>query len=423
MTSNSQRQRWGGRGRVLIVGAGIAGVSAAEAVREAAPDADVTLISRERELPYYRLNLIRYIAGDISEQRLPLHPEGWYAERAIELRIGEEVRQLELSEKEAVLANRERVSFDRLILATGAHPFVPAVPGVLREGVVSLRTAEHARQIMDLLSPGLRCVCIGGGLSGLEVAAALVRRDVEVTVVEERNWLLPLQLNRRAGEIVASYMLQLGVKLHTGSRAREIVGDERVAGVELEDGAHLEADCVVISTGVRSNCYTANRAGLAVNEGLIVNDYLAASHPGVFGAGDVAEHRGVLYGIWSAAQKQGRIAGLNAAGVPTEFSGLPRSNMLRVVGLSVFSIGVFAPEEAGFEVIEGEADGRYARFVFRQGHLLGAVLVGDTSLVGAVRSCVEQKRDCSNLLRLKPTATEIIEHLKGAAGGPQEARP
>ena len=399
--------------RILVVGAGIAGISALEAIRETAPDTKVTLVSRERELPYYRLNLTRYLAGEVTEGELPIHPESWYAEHGIRMLLGEEVGELRPSDHHVALRSGEAVAYEKLILTAGAHPFIPPVAGAHREGVLSVRTVQDARALLSALAPGMRCLVVGGGLLGLETAAALGRQGAQVTVLEGHEWLMPRQLNRRAGELLADHLKTTGTRLVTRAHLKEIVGDERVAGASLEDGTHLDADCVVVATGVRPNSHLARRAGLDVNHGVIVDNGLASSHPDILAAGDVAEHRGVLYGNWFASQYQGRIAGLNAVGLGAEFGGIPRSNTLKVVGLDMLSIGRFEPEDGSYQVIEDDADGRYARFVFHDGRFVGAVLLGDTSAAGAVKKAIEAGCECSGLLRLQPTAERVLEHLRG----------
>ncbi len=147
-------------------------------------------------------------------------------------------------------------------------------------------------------------------------------------------------------------MTSLGISIRKHACAEELVGDERVRGVVLKDGSTLPADLVVIATGVRSNSYLGRLAGLDVNRGVIVDNTLRTSHPDVYAAGDVAEHRGVNYGTWAPSQFQGTIAGMNVAGERAEFAGIPRSNMLKVLGVDMFSIGQIKPEDASYEVVE-----------------------------------------------------------------------
>lgn len=394
--------------RALIVGAGIAGISAAESLRAASPTAEITIVSKEAELPYYRLNLTRYLAGEIGEHDLPIHPASWYEEQKIRLMLGTEASTIRLDEHVVELHGGDRLPFDKLLMAAGAHPFLPPIPGADREGVTALRTAEDARQILTACRAGAKCVCIGGGLLGLETAGALARQGADVMLLEGFGWLLPRQLNQRAGEILNQYVVGTGIKLQAKAITREIVGDGRVQGVCLEDGNTLPADLVVVATGIRPNSHLARRAGLEVNQGVVVDNLLRASHPDVYAAGDVAEHRGQVYGTWGPSQYQGSIAGMNMAGDSVEFGGVPRSNTLKVLGLDLFSIGQFNPQDASFHTFDEEADGRYCRFVLRDNRLVGAVLLGNTKLATTVKQAVESGRDYSGLLAQCSATSEIV---------------
>ena len=180
---------------------------------------------------------------------------------------------------------------------------------------------------------------------------------------------------------------------------REIVGKGAVHGVLLEDGSRIPADLVVIATGIRANSSLARQAGLNVNRGVVVDNRLKSSHPDVLAAGDIAEHDGVVYGLWTVSQAQGEIAGMNLAGASAEFGGLPRFNTLKVLGLDLASMGQIMPEDGRDQVIDQEKDGRYFCFVFRENRLVGAILLGDISLMSVTKKAVESKRDCSGLLR------------------------
>lgn len=401
---------------VVVIGGGVAGVSAVESLRTNLPHARITLISRETDLPYYRLNLTRFLAGEIGDEALSLHPASWYDEKQIELLRGAEVEAISLEGRTLELRDGTARPFEKLIVTVGAHPFIPPFPGMNREGVASLRTTRDANRILEMARAGGPCVCIGGGLLGIETAGALARQGVDVTLLESHGWLMPRQLNRRAGDLLERHIANLGITLRKNARTEELVGDERVAGVRLEDGSTVAAGCVIVATGIRPNSYLARRAGLEVNKGIVVNNYLASSHPDVLAAGDVAEHRGMLYGSWSASQYQGSLAGMNAAGLSKEFGGIPRSNTLKVLGLDLLSIGQIEPEDGSYQLIEGEADDKYRRFVFRDGNLVGAVLLGDTSITGAVKKAIEGRSDFSGLLTKRPDATDVVGHLAAASG-------
>ncbi len=398
-------------GKVVVVGAGIAGLAAVEAIRAASPDTGVTLISKENRPPYYRLNLTRYLAGEIGEADLSIKPQDWFEENQVQLLLGTEVSKLNLAGKAVELHNRENISFDKLILTVGAHPFMPPFPGAYRDGVVNLRTVTDAKEILKSDLTGKKCTCIGGGLLGLETAGALARQGAEVTLLEGHGWLLPRQLNKSAGEILAGHVETSGIKLRTKTRTQEILGDERVRGVLLEDQSKIDTDLLVVATGIRSNSYLARTAGLDVNQGIVVDNLLKTSHSDVFAAGDVAEHHGLVYGTWAPAQYQGSIAGMNAAGVNAEFGGIPRSNALKVLQLELFSIGQIEPMDGSYDTIEKQIDEQFFRFVFRDSHLVGAILLGDAKLATQVKKAVEGKNDFSDLLTKHPDADDVLDFL------------
>jgi len=402
--------------KVVIAGAGIAGVSAAEAIHAASPETEIVLLSKESEPPYFRLNLTRFLAGELAGEDLYIHPENWYGERNIRLMTGEEVTDIDPGGKTVGTNRGRKEAWDRLIMTAGSHPFVPPLPGGTKDGVTTLRTVDNAIRLLDAVRPGTGVVSIGGGILGIEIAGALARRGAEVTLLEGYDYPMPRQLNASAGLLLSDYIARTGITLKTSARADEILGDERVHAVRLKDGTVIPADIVIIATGVRPNSYLARRAGLDVNSGIIVNDYLETSHPDVLAAGDIAEHRGTVYGTWSPAQFQGTIAGLNAAGDRVEFGGVPRSNSLKVLDLDLFSIGIIKPEDASYDVFETSGDGKYFGFVFHDSHLAGAILLGDTKLTSYVKNAVESGEDFSDLLGKHPGPDDIIDHFAGAAG-------
>lgn len=398
------------RGHLVVIGAGIAGVAAVEAFRRTNPHGTVTLLSRETDAPYYRLNLTRYLAGELTAADLPMHDAAWYSGQNIDLRLGVDANEITVSERSVQLTDGSTLRFDKLLLAAGAHPFIPPLPGAEYAGVFSLRTLQDAEQIKAMVQPGMRCVCIGGGLLGLETAGALAAQRLHVTLLEGHDWLMPRQLCRRAGQVLEQHVGRVGVTIQRHARTQEIVGTERVTGVVLEDGTKLPADVIIVATGVRPNSHLARRIPLDVDKGVVVNNRLITSHPDVLAAGDVAQHHGTLYGSWSASQYQGNIAGLNLAGIQTEFGGLPRSNTLKVLGVDMLSIGQFEPEDASYTVLEDENHGVYRRFVLHDGRLTGAILLGDTSSAARIKQAIEHGENFSDNFQ-HAVAADFAVHL------------
>ena len=400
--------------RIVILGGGIAGLTAAAEARRQAPQATITLVSREQSLPYYRLNLTRFLAGDISESELQIESAQWFEEHAIEY-IHAEATAIDREQKQVHLRDGREIAYDRLVLTNGAHPFIPPFPGATRDGVTVLRTLEDARAILLRLRPGLKLVCIGGGLLGLETAGALARQGAIVTIVEGFASLLPRQLPPRAGSLLQQRLETQGMTVLCGETVKELVGDESVQGVLLESGQLLPADLVIVAAGVRPNSYLARQAGLAVHRGIVVDDRLISSDPSILAAGDVAEHRGMLYGIWPAGYAQGDVAGCNAGGGKALFGTLAASTRIKVLDVDLFSCGLIHPEDASTAVYESEKDGVYRAIFSCDGQLTGAVLYGDTAGAGRLKEIVESGRQISEF----PELAELFPRL---AASPEERK-
>ncbi|MFZ4858430.1 MAG: FAD-dependent oxidoreductase [Desulfuromonadaceae bacterium] len=392
--------------RIIILGGGIAGLTAAAEARRQAPQTTITLVSREQSLPYYRLNLTRFLAGDISESELQIESAQWFEEQAIEY-MHAEATAIDRERKQVRLRDGRELDYDRLVLTNGAHPFIPPFPGATRDGVTVLRTLEDARAILLRLHPGIKLVCIGGGLLGLETAGALARQGAIVTIVEGFASLLPRQLPLRAGSLLQQRLETQGMTVFCGETVKELVGDESVQGVLLESGQLLPADLVIVAAGVRPNSYLARQAGLTVHRGIVVDDRLVSSDPSILAAGDVAEHRGMLYGIWPAGYTQGAVAGCNAGGGNAVFGALAASTRIKVLDVDLFSCGLIHPEDASTALYESEKDGVYRAIYCCDGQLTGAVLYGDTAGAGRLKEIVESGRQISEF----PELAELFPRL------------
>lgn len=400
-----------GHERIVIVGAGIAGVSAAAAVREHAPDAEVVLISKESELPYYRLNLTRLLAGEISDKDLPLHPEQWFKDQRIDFMPGMVVEAIVLAEKAVRLEGGRLIPFAKLIVATGSHPWIPSIPGIELKNVFTIRTAEDVRSVLQVVKPGSTVACLGGGILGLETAGALARREAKVTVLEAFDYLMPKQLNRQGSDVLQQHLATLKIDVVTSAMVDCIIGDGAVTGVHLKRGQLVPADAVIVTAGDRANATILQEAGLTVKKGVLVDNFLRTTNPDIYAVGDVCEHDGVLYGAWAPAMYQGTIAGMNAAGVPTEFGGIPRSHLLKVLGKPMLSIGVVAPPDGSYRMIEDFPANGYRMFMFRDGCLVGSLLIGKLTLMKPVRKAIQAQLDMRTLLTDTTTADQIAEHL------------
>lgn len=399
--------------RIVIIGGGIAGISAAEAARRQLPEAEILLLCAEPALPYYRLNLTRCLAGDIPTDGLPIHTRDWFQQQRIELHTGCRVTHLHPAARTLnVLDQPEPITYDKLVLATGSHPYLPPLPGNELPGVTSLRTAEDVRRILETLNPATPCVCIGGGILGLETAGALAQRGANVILLESHEWLMPRQLTRSAAALLERQIRRMGIDLRKEARTRSFCGHSALEAVELQNGEQLATNLAVLATGVRPDTYLAREAGLHVDQGIVVDNHLRTSDPDIFAAGDAAEHNGVLYGAWGPSQFQGAIAGANAAGGNMLFGGVPRANTLKVLGIDVLSIGTFAPPDGSYITVEQAGETTLQHFVFHDGKLVGAILIGHPELAGATRHAIEQGQDFSAQLTQDTILPAVLERLQ-----------
>lgn len=385
--------------RYVIVGNGVAGVTAARTIAAADPGADIQMFSAERYPYYSRPRLWEFLAGEIGLKDLYFYPPSWYEERGIRLHLDRPVARLDLGNRQVHLADGTAVPYDRLLLATGARSFVPPIAGTEKKGVFTLRTIDDAQAMRDWVQVGCqRAIAIGGGLLGLETARALRLLGAEVTVVEMFPYLLPRQLDPEGAEVLTTLIGEMGLSIVTGAVTEAILGQDHATGIRLKDGREIPGDLILISAGVRSEVTLAKEAGLTVNRGTAVDAYLRTSAEGVYAAGDAAEFEGRVYGIIPAAIEQARVAGAHMAGQDVApYQGTVPANTLKIVGIDLTSVGVVSPEEEGYQELrwQDEAGRRYKKFVLRDGKLVGAILLGDKADAAAVSQLITRGVDVS----------------------------
>ncbi len=360
----------------LIIGNGVAGVSAAQALRRRDRQSPIHIFSDEPYPFYARIRLPQLISGQAKPADLFLHPAEWYKQQGIDLHLGERITGID-PQKRLVISAKGNYSYHHLLLASGSHSFVPPFPGAEQQGVFTLRSMQDALAVAEYARTIDTALMIGGGLLGLEAGYALLQAGVAVKVLEIFPRLLPRQTDEKASAILQKQMEAMGFQFYLGVKTKRILGQGQAGGVELGDGRKLEGQLVLISAGVRSNLGLAEAAGLKLNRGVLVDDNLCSSDPHIFAAGDVAEHGGRCYGIWPAAQEQGEIAGANLAGGNEVYRGTVMSNRLKVAGIDLVAAGELDAEgKYESKILEGEQT--YRKLVFDQKKtLIGCLLLGD----------------------------------------------
>ena len=366
--------------KYLIIGAGVAGVSACQAIREKDAGAELLVLTEEQFTFYTRLRLPDLVAGRIEPAKLVLKDAGWFDRLGIELRLNTRAEAIR-PDPLRVIAGSEEFVAEKVLIATGADSFLPPVEGSDLGNVFTLRRMNDALAIRARAAVASGCVIIGGGVLGFEIGEALRSRGLEVTVVEIAERLLPRQTDASAAGVIRSLMERRGFEVVLGVKpVRFIQSGGEAEAIALSDGRSIAADLFIISAGVKPRVDVATASGIKTRRGIVIDDSLQTSLSRVFAAGDCTEHKGILYGIWRASEEQGRFAGLAMAGERIAYSGTVRSYRLNLLGTTLLTAGMIEPSgNMTSEITVDEEHGIYRRIIRDGGRVVGMILLGDLS--------------------------------------------
>jgi nitrite reductase (NADH) large subunit len=366
---------------LVIVGNGMAAARLVDELASAALGRyAVAVIGDEPRLAYNRVLLSSVLAGDTASHEIELKPADWWRDRGVTLKYGCAVTEIDVGRRELKIANEESIAFSKLVLATGSTPLRLNVPGAELEGVNTFRDSRDVDLLLTLAASKKRVVVVGGGLLGLEAAYGLAKAGAPVTLVHLMDRLMERQLDAPAAALLKSLVEAKGIEIVLEANTARIVGERRVAGVELSDGRRIDADAVIFAAGIRPNIALARDAGITVNRGVIVDDQLQTGAGGIFALGECAEHRGICYGLVEPAYEQARVLAQHLAGRTAAYQGSVVATNLKVSGVSVFSAGDFLGAETSESIVLSDVRrGTYKKLVIADGMLAGAVLVGDVA--------------------------------------------
>ncbi len=366
--------------QLVVVGNGMAGVACVEQILKHAPQFDITIVGDETHVNYNRILLSSVLAGEKSPDEITLNPLGWYEKNGIRLRVGVRIVDVDPIARTVTGSDGSIVPFDTLLLATGSHAWLPPIQGLDKEGVFQFRTLDDTRALLTRSGPGVKAVVIGGGLLGLEAARGLQVQGCDVTVVHLMSTLMERQLDADGGNYLCGKMEDLGIRVLLNRTTTAILGQARVEGVALSDDSCIEADIVVVAAGIRPNVELAYKAGLYVNRGVVVNDYMETSHPDIYAVGECVEHRGVCYGLVAPLIEQAKVLAATMTGNRGPvYTGTVTASKLKIMGVDVFSAGDWSGQDAEPVRFEDRALGVYKKLTVRGGKLAGVILVGDMS--------------------------------------------
>ncbi len=383
--------------RIVVIGNGISGIIFSKTLRELDQDVEIDVFAREKYHYYPRPNLIDFLAERIPFERLFAFPEDWYTNQNIRIHLSKPVKKILPASCEIELDQGHKERYDRLIVANGSYSFVPPFQGTEKKGIYTLWNLDDAYRILEYMADHPNVVVIGGGLLGLEIARALNTRGAQVGVVEFFDRLLPRQLDQQGASILQHHIERMGIKVRVGTVTENFKGREEISGVRFKGGDEWEADMALVAAGARPNISMVQEAGLDVERGLIVNEYLQSSDPLIYGVGDAVQHKGRVYGIIPASFEQARSAAHNVFGQQKEYLGTIPSNTLKVMGVHLTSIGLVNPEEGEFEEFRKEIreEGIYKKVVLQDGIIVGAIWMGTKDGVRDITRIITKKANVS----------------------------
>jgi len=401
---------------IIIVGNGVAGVTAARIIKNKNPQTKVSIYTDEPHNYYPRPRLYEILSGQAQPEDVYLFSEQWYTSKGINVHLNTKVTKIKTKQKQILLDDKTTVKYDKLLLANGAHPFIPPINGIETKGVFTLRSLQDALAIKQYAETTKKATVIGGGLLGLEFAYSLRTLGQQVTVVEMFQRLLPRQLDQDAAAMLKSKIEETGINVVLGAKTTEIRGKKTVKEILLDNNQTIAGDLVLLSAGIRPNTQLASMSGIHVNKGVLVNKHLQTSTNDVYAAGDITEFEGKLYGIIPVAIQQANIAANNM--VTTEqinYEGTTPSNTLKIVGIDLTSIGIVNPEDKKYEELK-KADpkqGIYKKLVLDNGIIVGAIIMGTTKCVASIKSLINQK---TNITKYRKTIlNENFDYKKVAS--------
>jgi len=401
----------------VIIGNGPAGVSAIERIRDIDTESKIILISQENNPPYSRIMTPEYMTGEVDEADIFIRGAGdvFYAQHQIETRLGRKVTQV-LPEKNRVqLDDGEEIVYDKLLIASGSRPFIPAWVDLQIEGVFTLWDKADSEAIHTYLPKAKNAVIIGGGLVGLQAARALHSAGIKVTVIEKMDRLMPLQLDQTASSLLLEVLKENDIEVLLDTEVCALITQAgHLTAIRTKD-ADISADMVLISIGVKPNLEMIAESDLTCDRGLLVDKTMKTSDACIYAAGDVAQapcrltNNQTLRALWLCAVQQGKVAGANMAGVSESYLGSKAMNSIQLFGLSILSFGKIESAEDGEEIIlRYPQSGCYQKLVVQDGKLMGLIFVGDVQQAGVLFHKIGEDVGHGYWSKLRPVEPENI---------------
>ena len=386
--------------KYVIAGNGVAGMTAAETIRQIDPAGQITMIGDEAGPPYCRPMISLVLEGAVDADRLPIRSPRFYEETNIRPLLGSRITKIDVARRSVATAAGDAIDYDKLLIATGADPRPVKAEGLDLENISYMRTQRHVQSMLAGLNGAQNALVLGGGLVGFKAAYGLMRRGLNVTMLIRSGYPLSMQVDEAAGQMVREELISRGLDVRVNVEAVGFEGNARVRRAFLSDSSEVACDLVVIGKGVLPALSFVPRDKIDVDLGIVVNGCMETSCPGVYAAGDVAEYVDIarktpwVNAIWPEAVSQGKIAGMNMAGRKVSYPGSLSRNVIRVFDLDIMTGGVVnPPPDALYKTVVYHHPGQklYRKLVFQGEHLVGLAMVNRIEQGGVLLSAIASR--------------------------------
>lgn len=395
----------------VIVGSGVAAVHAAKAIRDFDGESSISIFGEETILPYNRIKLSKGLFTDLHSEKVLIKKEKWYRENRIEVLKGTSIAEINPDSKIAVTADGQNVGYHKLLLCTGASNRKLTIDGANLHNVHNIRDMNDADRLKAELQNGSRICIIGGGVQGVETAWSFIEAGYQVTIVEAAPRLMSRQLDEQASSLLIQKITGFGAAVQLGTGVKRIAGTTKVEGVELDDNTFLPCEHVVYSIGIVPNITLASKAGIMVQNGIIVNENMQTSDSHVYAAGDASEYQGRVEGLWGGALEQGKIAGANMTGNHVAYQRAVPVTLFNAFQTPLFSLGMVDEQQSDQTLvrINGEV---YTRIFIKDGLLTGVISFEGAAASLSYKTAIEQKVTLEGIDLAHSNIEDIMAEIK-----------
>lgn len=381
--------------KYLIIGNGIAGLSAARSIRKNDENGSITIVSNEPYLSYYRMKLTEELATYSENESIFINNEIWYEENDIDVVLNTNVSKIDDLNSIVKLEDNSSIIYENLLIATGGVPFIPPIEGSNKEGVFTLRNIDNLKSIRNYIKDINRITVIGGGILGIEAAWSLKLLGKKVNIVEFAPYLLNRQLNEELGQKLKKRIEEEGIEVYLPRAAEEVIGKDKVEALKISTGDVIETEAILISSGVRPNLDLVKNSSIKYNKGIIVDNFLKTNIDNIYAAGDVIEYENRVYGLWTASNLQGKIAGNNMSGIVEEYTNPSTFTSLRIGDIKIFSIGNIEEYDHVYDYKDEQS---HHKLFVTDNLITGAILFGDIKEQNNIRNAVLKNESLEDYL-------------------------